>query len=89
MLTRPTPTGYQHALELRLRRSPADRHTDPLRALADLEDGITQPVVAILEEHDAGAVTVQVSVFSENPEPSPDERAALDGLVAELTFEDA
>jgi len=27
MHTRPTPTGYQHHLEVRLRHAPASRHT--------------------------------------------------------------
>lgn len=88
MHTRPTPTGYQHALELRLRCAPASRFTDPLRALTDLEDGMTQPVVEVIQEHEDGSVVVQVSLFSENPEPSPHEVAALEGLAAELTYAD-
>lgn len=86
--SRPTPTGYQHALELRLRRAPADRFTNPLRALTDLEDGMTQPVVEVIDEHADGSVVAHVSLFSENTEPSPDDVAALEGLSAELTYDD-
>lgn len=88
MDTRPTPTGYQHSLVVRLRRAPADRHTNPIHALADLEDGLTQPLVEVVEEHDDGSVVVHVSLFSDNPEPSPTEVAALEGLAAELRYAD-
>lgn len=87
--TRPTPSGFQHAIELRLRRAPADRHTDPMRALTDLETGMTQPVVEVIEEHEDGGVLVRVSLFSGNPQPSPVETAALEGLAAELRYTDA
>lgn len=85
--TRPTPTGYQHWLELRLRRAPDTRFTDPVRALVDMESGMTQPVVEVLEEHTDGAL-ISVSVFSENSEPSLVETAAIEGLAAELRFAD-
>lgn len=88
METRPTPTGFQHALELRLRNSPARRFIDPLSALSDLEIGMTQPMVEVLEELPDGT-RVRVSVFSNNAEPSPQEVAAIDGLAAELRFADA
>lgn len=41
MRTRPTPSGFQHALELRPRRAPADQHTDQLTALDDTAAGLT------------------------------------------------
>lgn len=88
MHTRPTPDGYQHAINVPLRHAPASRFTDPLRALTDLETGFAQPVVEVIEEHDDGSVVVQVSLFSDNPEPSPHEVAALEGLSAELTYAD-
>jgi len=40
MGTRPTPTGYQHYLDVRLRSTPASRHTDPLNVLTGLEYGL-------------------------------------------------
>ena len=88
MLTRPTPTGYQHVLELRLRHAPDPRHTDPLRALADLETGLAQPVVEVIEQYADGSALLRVSVFSDNPQPSPDEVAAIEGLAAEIRYSD-
>lgn len=87
MKTHPTPTGFQHSLELRLQSAPALRFTDSLRALTDLEEGMTQPIVEVLGELPDG-IRVSVSVFSENAEPSPHEVAAINGLVAELRFAD-
>lgn len=87
-VTRPTPTGYQHTLELNLRHAPAFRHTDPLQALADLETGLNQPVVEVIEQHADGSVLVQVSAFSTNAEPSPNDVAALEGTSAELRYAD-
>jgi len=88
MHTRPTPTGWQHWLDVRLRHAPDPRHTDPVRALADLETGLAQPVVEIIEEHAKGSVLVRVSVFSDNPQPSPVEVAAIEGLAAEIRYSD-
>lgn len=60
-----------------------------LRQNADLESGLAQPRVKIVEEHSDGNVVVQVSVFSDNSEPRPQEVATIDGLVAELRYADA
>jgi len=86
--TRPTPTGHQHVLELPLKAAPANRHTDPARALADLEAGLEQPVVEVVHKHADGGVTVRLSVFSDNPQPSAGEVAALEGLAAEIRYSD-
>lgn len=86
--TRPTPTGHQHAIELRLRGVPATRFTDPLAALDDMAAGMTQPIVEVVQEHTDGSVVVQVGVFSTHPGTSPEEVAAVEGLVAELRFHD-
>lgn len=86
--SRPTPTGYQHWLEVWLRRAPDPRFTDPLRALEDLEDGLAQPVVEVIEEQADGSVVVQVSLFSEDPVPTADDAAAMSGLSEELTSGD-
>lgn len=59
-----------------------------MRALADLETGLVQPVVEVVQDDADGSVVVSVSVFSGNPEPSPDEQAALQGLAAELRYAD-
>lgn len=88
MESRPTPTGYQHVLELRLRRAPDTRFTDPLRALEDLESGMAQPVVELIEEHADGSASVRVSVFRESPKLTAAEAAGMSGLAAELTFAD-
>jgi len=73
---------------MRLQRTPEPRFTDAFRALTDIETGMTQPVVEVVEEYTDGGVLVRVSVFSENPELSRGERAAIEGLVAELRFHD-
>ena len=87
--TRPTPTGWHHWLELRLRHAPANRHTDPARALADLEAGLAQPVVEVVEQHADGRATVRISVFSDSAEPNTNETAAIEGTAAELRYADA
>jgi len=89
MDNRPTPTGWQHYLDVRLRHAPASRFTDPLRALGDMEGGLEQPVVEITEQPANGDVIARVSVFSDGEEPSPTEIAALEGLVVELRFTDS
>ena len=88
--TRPTPTGYQHHCDVRLRQLPPLRFTDPLEALADLENGLTQPLVEVIEEspREHAGVVVRVSVFSETPVPSPEGAAAINGLAAELRYSD-
>lgn len=88
MDSRPTPSGFQHAIELPLRCAPDARFTDPIRALVDLESGLTQPVVEIIKERREGGVVVRVSVFSGDSQPTHDEVAAVHGLVAELTYMD-
>ena len=88
MHTRPTPTGHQHYLDVRLRHAPDTRFTDPIRALADLGNRLTQPIVEIVEQDEDGGGTVRVSVFSETEQPSPSEIAAINGLAAELTYAD-
>ena len=89
ILTRPTPDGYQHLLELKLQLAPAPRFTDPDRALNDLATGLTQPIVEVLEHHSGPGVAVRLGVFSDGQEPSVTEIAALQGLAAELRFEDS
>ena len=89
METRPTPTGWHHWLDVRLRHAPASRHTDPLAVLDDMERGLTQSLVEITEQPADGDVIARVSVFSDGGEPSPTEIAALEGLAAELRFEDS
>lgn len=39
-------------------------------------------------DSDDGSAVVQVSLFSDNPEPSQQEVAALEGLAAELPYAD-
>lgn len=86
MESRPTPSGFQHFVQVRLGCAPDARFTDPVRALADLEAGMTQPIVEVVGEHADGGVLVRVSVFSEDRQPTEDEVAVVYGLVAELTY---
>jgi len=87
--TRPTPTGWQHYIDVTLKQTPAFRFIDPLRALTDMEGGLALPVVEVIDRHANGSVTVRVSVFSETEQASPDEAATINGVAAELRFEDA
>jgi len=75
---------------VRLRQLPPLRFTDPLEALVDLENGLTQPLVEVIEEShgEHAGVVVRAGLFSESPTPSPQEAAAIDGLVAELRYSD-
>jgi len=87
--SRPTPTGWQHWLDVRLQHAPASRFTDPVRALNDLETGLEQPVVEVVEDNPDGGVKVKVSMFSEDPAVTPEEVAALEGIAAEMRFGDS
>jgi len=73
---------------VRLQHAPDPRHTDPARALADLETGLEQPVVEVVNEHAEGGVTVRLSVFSDSTEPTTNEIAAIHGLAAEIRYSD-
>jgi len=86
MDTRPTPTGWQHWLDVRLQHAPASRHTDPLAALDDMEGGLTQPVVEVIEEHADDSVLVRVSLFTESPQPRASEIASIEGRLAEIRY---
>lgn len=88
MDTRPTLTGWQHWLDVQLWHAPPSRFTNPLAALDDMESGLEQPMVGVIEEQATGAAIARVSVFSDGEEPSPIEVAALEGLAAELTYAD-
>jgi hypothetical protein len=48
-----------------------------------------QPLVEVIQETPDGGVTVRVSRFTENPMVTPAQIAAIDGVIAELTFADA
>ena len=85
MHTRPTPTGFQHHLDCLVSGEPPGYLTDPVAALRDMEDGLTQPVVEVLNRSAEG-VLVRLSIFSEGAEASAAEVAALYGLSAELRF---
>jgi hypothetical protein len=85
MDTRPTPTGFQHYLDCLVSGEPPERLSDPVAALSDLADGLTQPIVEVLERSAKG-VLVRLSVFSEGGEASAAEAAAIYGLRAELVF---
>jgi len=85
MDTRPTLTGFQHYLDCLVSGAPPERLSDPMAALSDPADGLTQPTVEVLERSAKG-VLVRLSVFSEGEEASAAEAAAIYGLSAELRF---
>lgn len=87
--TRPTPTGWQHSIDVTLHQAPPSRFIDPFRALTDIEGGLAQPVAEVIDQHADGSVTIRVSVFSETGQASPDKAAAINGVAAELWFKDA
>jgi len=85
MNTRPTPTGFEHYLEVPIEGSPPSELGDSVRALTDLEDGLELPIVQIVDVSD-GSFTVRVSVFTDTSEPTPADVAALEGQIAEVRF---
>ena len=85
MNTRPTPTRFEHYLEVTMEGFPPSKLGDSVRALADLEDGLELPMVQIVDIGD-GSFTVRVSVFTDASEPTPTDIAALEGQIAEVRF---
>jgi len=88
-VSRHTPSGFQHCLELQLQPTLAERHADALSALSDLQNGLQLPLVEVVQVCPGGTVVVQLSLFSADSAPSARERAALEGYAAELMFADA
>jgi len=86
MNTRPTPTGHQHCRDVRIRHAPASRFTDLLQALQNMEGGLTEPIVEILRQQPAGGFLLRMSLFRDNPQRSPAEVAAVEGLGDALRF---
>jgi len=89
METRVTPTGWQHYVDVTLSKAPEPRFTDSMRALSDIEGGLVQPLVEVIDQRADGSVVVRVSVFSSVAAASPSELASINGVVAELRYADA
>ena len=89
MRTRPTPSGHQHFIEVTLKHLPPDRYMDPVRGLDDMNAGLSQPVVELVDESTAEGCVVRVSLFSDTEVPTGKETAAIAGTAAELRFFDA
>ena len=88
MESRPLPgEGFQHTVALSLTDRPPVAFVDSVVGLDNLEAGWRFPLVEVAEETPRG-FTVLVSVFGESPEPSAQERADLEGCVAELLWAD-
>lgn len=88
MESRPLPgLGFQHTVAVLLTDRPPVALVDSVVGLDNLQAGWQFPMVEVLEETPRG-FTVLVSVFGENPEPTAQERADLDGTVAELMWAD-
>ena len=88
MFTRSLPGGgYQHTVAISLTHCPPVAFVDSVAGLDNLEAGWAFPLVEVAEETDRG-FTVLVSVFGDEPEPTPQELADLDGTVAELMWSD-
>ena len=89
METRPTPTGWQHYVDVELSKAPEPRFTDSIRVLSDIECGLVQPLVEVIDQCADGSVVVRVSVFSSVEAASPSELASINGVAAELRYADA
>jgi len=89
METRPTPTGWQHYVDVALTKAPEPRFTDSMCALSDIEGGLVQPLVEVIDQRADGSVVVRVSVFSSVEAASPSELASINGVIAELRYADA
>ena len=88
METRPTPTGWQHYVDVELSKVPEPRFTDSMRALSDIEGGLVQPLAEVIDQRADGTVLVRVSVFSSVEAASPSEWASINGVIAELRYAD-
>ena len=88
MRTRPTPSGHHHFIDVTLKHLPPDRYVDPVRGLDDMNAGLSQPVVELIDESTADGYVVRVSLFSDAEALTRDEAAAIAGTAAELHFFD-
>ena len=88
MFSRPLPTGgFQHTLAISLTNSPPVAFVDSVAGLDNLTAGWQFPLVEVVEDTDRG-FTVLVSVFGDQPKPTSQELADLEGTVAELVWAD-
>lgn len=86
MFSRPLPAGgYQHTVAISLTHCPPVASVDSIVGLDNLEAGWAFPLVEVAEETDRG-FTVLVSVFGDEPEPTSQETADIEGTVAELAW---
>jgi hypothetical protein len=86
--SRPLPgLGFQHTVALLLTDRPPVALVDSVVGLDNLAAGWAFALVEVVEETDRG-FTVLVSAFGEGPEPTNQERADLEGSVAELLWAD-
>ena len=88
MFTRPLPGGgYQHTVAISLTHCPPVAFADSVAGLDNLVAGWSFPLVEVAEETLSG-FTVLVSVFGDEPEPTSQETADIEGTVAELVWAD-
>lgn len=80
----PCPDGrsFTHRVTAHAGGPPADRFTDSILDLERLSAGDSYPMVSAWETPDGWGI--EVSIWSENESPSSEERAALEGTLAEV-----
>lgn len=84
--TRPGPDGrlFSHSVIGHAASQPDERYTDAVLDLERMEQGSHGlPAVDAWEAAD-GTWGVEVTVWSSNPEPTPEEVAALEGTLSEV-----
>jgi len=83
--SRPNPDGeyFQHTLEGKVKAEPALQFTDSLLDIERLSEGGSYPMVTAWQEGD-GSWAIEVSLWSQNENPSFEEIASLNGTLAEV-----
>lgn len=84
--SRPQPDGqtWQHIITAHSAGRPADHFTDSLLDLERLSAGPTYGLPMVTAWETNGGYDIEVTLWSESPEPSADEVAALEGTLAEV-----
>lgn len=82
IVTRPGPDGrlFTHSLMAHAAGPPAEHFTDSVAALSQPS---SYPMVMAWEADD-GSWGIEVSLLNERPTPNADDRAALEGTLAEV-----
>jgi len=84
--SRPQPDGHtwQHIVTANAAGLPAGHFTDSLLALERLSSSQTYGLPMVTARENENGYGIEVTLWSENENPSPEECAALEGTLAEV-----